>query len=95
MLDLFSSDPFQVLLNDSWRLFLLFRIGWMLSDSFELCCLQVVGVWWGLRSKSPMKVSVWLFFVFLLSAGCVTAIGFCGLGRLFGKCKENSTPCAN
>lgn len=66
MLDLFSSDPFEVLREDYWRLFLLFHLGWMLSDYFELRCLQVVGLWWGLRSKSPMKVSVWLFLVFCL-----------------------------
>lgn len=67
MLDLFSSDPFEVFRDDDWRLFLLFHLGWVLGDYYELRCLQVVGVWWGLRSKSSMKVSVWLFLVFCLA----------------------------
>ena len=67
MLDLFSLDPFEVLRDDHWRLFLLFHLGWILGDYYELRCLQVAGLWWGLRSKSSMKVSVWLFLVFCLA----------------------------
>ena len=78
MLDLFSSDPFEVLRDDHWRLFLLFHLGWMLIDYYELRSSQVVGVWWGLRSKSSMKVSVWLFVVFCLAPVVLPPLVFVG-----------------
>lgn len=70
MLNLFSSDRFQVFEDNPWRLFFLFDISWMLGNYFELRCLQVVRLCWEVLSKSSMKVSVWLFLFFACGLLC-------------------------
>ena len=50
MLDLFPLETFLVF-EDYPCQFLLFHIGWMLSDSFELRFLWVVGLWRWLRCR--------------------------------------------